>query len=176
MQTKSDRSGVRYGGDIMTTDATTTPSSCIFCAIIAGQSEASFVYEDDTVVAFMSLHPVTTGHLLVVPRTHTARLDDVEPTVCARVWSVGNDMARALRRSTLRCDGINLFVCDGEAAFQTVPHFHLHVIPRHADDEWQVNPEDGAPRERTLLDAEARAIKDASHPLRAPRRSGIMAP
>jgi diadenosine tetraphosphate (Ap4A) HIT family hydrolase len=69
-------------------------------------------------------------------------------------------MSRALRRSDMRCEGINVFLCDGEAAFQTVFHFHLHVIPRYARDGWTIIP-DEVERERSLLDSDAQAIKDA---------------
>jgi diadenosine tetraphosphate (Ap4A) HIT family hydrolase len=133
---------------------------CIFCAIVAEQSEASFVYQDATVVAFMDLNPVTPGHLLVVPREHAVGLEDLDGPTSAQVWSVGHQMARALRRSSMRCDGINVLVCDGEVAFQTVFHFHLHVIPRYAEDGWTLKAE--APeRKRSLLDSDAQAIKDA---------------
>ncbi|UWZ59747.1 HIT family protein [Dactylosporangium aurantiacum] len=74
--------------------------------------------------------------------------------------SVGHTMARALRRSTMRCEGINVLLCDGAAAFQTVFHFHLHVIPRYTGDGWTIKatpPE----RERSLLDRDAQAIRDA---------------
>ena len=60
----------------------------------------------------------------------------------------------------MRCEGINVVLCDGEAAFQTVFHFHLHVIPRHAGDGWTLKP-DPPERERSLLDSDAQAIKDA---------------
>jgi len=69
-------------------------------------------------------------------------------------------MARALRRSGMRSEGINVFLCDGEVAFQTVFHFHLHVIPRYAGDGWTINAE-SKERERSLLDSDAQAIKDA---------------
>jgi histidine triad (HIT) family protein len=144
----------------MTQDAASTAQGCTFCAIAARQAEASVVHEDETVVAFMDLNPVTPGHLLVVPRKHAAGLEDLDGATSAHVWSVGHDMARALRRSGLRCEGINVFVCDGEAAFQTVFHFHLHVIPRYAGDGWTIIPEP-AERERSLLDNDAQAIKGA---------------
>ena len=70
-------------------------------------------------------------------------------------------MARALRRSSLRCEGINVFLCDGEAAFQTVFHLHLHIIPRYAGDGWKVNPESGEEREKSLLDSDTQAVKAA---------------
>ena len=69
-------------------------------------------------------------------------------------------MARALRRSTLRCEGINVLLCDGEAAFQTVFHFHLHVVPRYVGDGWTIKAEPPE-RERSLLDSHAQAITDA---------------
>lgn len=144
----------------VTANATPGAQECIFCAIATGRAEASIVYEDDTVVAFVDLNPVTQGHLLVVPRTHAVGLEDLDPDTSAHVWSVGHHLARALRRSTLRCEGINVLLCDGAVAFQTVFHFHLHVIPRYAGDGWTLVP-DTSERERALLDADAQAIKDA---------------
>ena len=144
----------------MTEHATSAAQGCIFCAIVARQAKASVVYEDEIAVAFMALHPVTPGHLLVVPRKHAVGLEDLDGATSAHVWSVGHHMSRALRRSGMRCEGINVFVCDGEVAFQTVFHFHLHVIPRYAGDGWTISPDEGA-RERSLLDSDAYAIKDA---------------
>lgn len=144
----------------MRSDLTSAERVCAFCDIAADRAEASVVYEDETVVAFMDLSPVTPGHLLVVPREHAVGLDDLDTGVGVRVWSVGHDIARALRRSEIRCEGINIFVCDGEAAFQTVFHFHLHVIPRYVGDGWNIYPEPHE-RERSLLDSEAQIIKNA---------------
>jgi diadenosine tetraphosphate (Ap4A) HIT family hydrolase len=144
----------------MTQHATSAAQQCIFCAIAAGQAAASVVYEDETVVAFMDLNPVTPGHLLVVPRRHAVGLEDLDKATSAHVWSVGHDMARALRRSSLDCEGINVLLCDGEVAFQTVFHFHLHIVPRYAGDGWTVKAETLA-RDRLLLDSDAQAIRDA---------------
>jgi len=144
----------------MAQDATLAEQACIFCAIVVGQAEASVVYEDETVVAFMDLNPVTRGHLLVIPREHAVGLEDLDGATSAHTWSVGHDLARALRRSSMRCEGINVLLCDGEVAFQTVFHFHLHVIPRYAGDGWTLKHE--APeRERSLLDGDAQAIRYA---------------
>ncbi len=144
----------------MRQETTSAEEGCIFCAIVAREAKASIVFEDETVVAFMDLNPVTPGHLLVVPRRHAAGLEDLDGATSAHVWSVGHKMARALRRSTMRCEGINVFLCDGEVAFQTVFHFHLHVIPRHAEDGWTIIP-DPPERERSLLDSDAQAVKEA---------------
>ena len=135
-------------------------NECIFCAIVAGRAEVSLAYEDATVVVWMALHPVVPGHLLVVPRQHVVGLEDIDAATSAHVWSVGHQMARVLRRSRLRCEGINVVLCDGEAAFQTVFHFHLHVIPRYEGDGWTILP-DEVERERSLLDSEAQVIRDA---------------
>lgn len=133
---------------------------CVFCSIVAGHAEASLVHEDETVVAFMDLHPVTPGHLLVVPRAHTAGLEDLDVATSAHAWSVAHAMAGALRRSSLACEGINVLLCDGAVAFQTVFHVHLHVIPRYAGDGWTLLPGPRA-RDRALLDGDARAIRQA---------------
>ena len=143
------------------TQNATTAQRCIFCAIVARQADASVVYEDDTVVVFMDNFPVTHGHLLVVPRTHVAGLEDLDDATSAHVWSAGHDMARALRRSTIPCEGINVLLCDGAVAFQTVFHFHLHVIPRTAGDGWTLTHARAKGRDRTLLDSDAQALRDA---------------
>jgi histidine triad (HIT) family protein len=134
---------------------------CIFCAIVAGVAEASVVYEDEVVVVFMDLNPVTPGHLLVVPRTHAVGLEDLDESSAGHVWAVAHRMAKALRRSGLRCEGINVFLADGEVAFQEIFHFHLHVFPRYAGDGFTIGA-NWAGRSRDLLDADAEAIKGAA--------------
>ena len=136
---------------------------CPFCEIAAARAEASIVHQDEHAVAFMDLHPVSTGHLLVVPRAHSVGLEDLDGSVGERVWSLAHRMARTVRRSSIPADGINLLLCDGEAAFQTVFHVHLHVIPRTRDDGW-ILPSAPPPRDRELLDADARALRAALSP------------
>jgi diadenosine tetraphosphate (Ap4A) HIT family hydrolase len=144
----------------MTQNSTSAAQECIFCAIVSRQAEASVVHEDGTVVVFMDRNPVTPGHLLVVPHAHSVCLEDLDGATGSHVWSAGRDMARALRRSGTGCEGINILLCDGEVAFQTVFHFHLHVIPRYAGDGWTLKAE-SPERDRSLLDSDAQAIKDA---------------
>jgi diadenosine tetraphosphate (Ap4A) HIT family hydrolase len=134
--------------------------SCIFCAIIAGEAEASVVHRDDRAVAFMDLNPVTPGHVLVVPRVHAIGLEDLDEDTAAHVWRVGHRVGRALKRSGLRCEGVNVFLADGEAAFQEIFHFHLHVFPRFEGDSFRIDA-DWQPRARHLLDAEAHAVSSA---------------
>jgi len=105
------------------------PADCIFCAIAAGESAASVVHADDLVLAFCDLRPFTTGHTLVVPRRHAVGLSDVDDPSAARMFEVARRVAAACR-TALRCPGVNLFLADGAAAWQTVFHIHLHVIPR----------------------------------------------
>ena len=113
--------------------------ACIFCLITAGRADASRIYEDDLVVAFMDIHPVTPGHLLVVPRQHAPDLESLDQAYAARMFTVGRRLALALYRSGIRCQGANLYLADGPAAGQTVFHSHLHVIPRFAGDGFKVS-------------------------------------
>ncbi|MDH2444268.1 HIT family protein [Amnibacterium sp. CER49] len=148
----------------MSGPATSTGDGCVFCAIAAGEAEASVVHEDDEVIAFLDLHPVTPGHLLVVPKRHSVGLDDTDPDTGRRVWSVAHDLARALRRSSLRTDGVNLLLCDGAAAFQTVLHLHLHVVPRFEGDGGELMFPIGPAHDRALLERDAQAIREALAP------------
>ncbi|NAZ77758.1 HIT domain-containing protein [Kineococcus sp. T13] len=147
----------------MTPTATAAAQECIFCAIARHEAEASVVHEDESVVAFMDRYPVTPGHLLVVPRRHAVGLEDLDKITGGQVWAVAHDLARTLRRSTFHPEGINLFLCDGEAAFQTVPHLHLHVIPRYTGDGWTVeNLPKTLDRDRQRLDEDAQQIRAVS--------------
>ena len=106
---------------------------CVFCEILRGNEPASFTYQDDTVVAFMDVQPITHGHMLVVPREHAVLMAQVNETVAMRTFRVARQLASVVR-AKLGATGVNLFVADGETAFQDVPHFHVHVIPRYAND------------------------------------------
>ena len=132
---------------------------CVFCDIVAGRGPASLVHSDETVIAFLDLRPVTTGHLLVIPRAHAAFLADLDPAVGGLMFGVAQRMAAALRRSGLRCDGVNLFLADGEAAFQEVFHVHLHVIPRPPGDGFRIRAK-WRPPARAELDLVAARVRD----------------
>ena len=133
---------------------------CIFCEILRGNSPASFTYEDDTVVAFMDVQPITHGHMLVVPREHAVLMSDVNETVAMRTFRVARKLSSVVR-TTLGASGVNLFVADGETAFQDVPHFHVHVIPRFPNDGFGLTfPERyGQPPQRAELETIAAAIR-----------------
>ncbi len=132
---------------------------CTFCRIIAGQSEASFVYRDEIVSAFMDIQPINPGHLLVAPNRHASNLGEVEDHVGGHMFIVGKILALALRQSELRCDGVNLFVADGAAAGQTEFHSHLHVVPRFEGDGFRFHFPPGYTREASRADLDAIAAK-----------------
>lgn len=109
--------------------------SCVFCAIVAGESPSFRVYEDETTLAFLDIRPITRGHTLVIPKAHAQDLTDLKPDDAAALMTVGQRIANAMRDSELRSDGTNLALNDGRVAFQTVMHAHLHVVPRRTGDK-----------------------------------------
>jgi histidine triad (HIT) family protein len=138
-------------------------ADCVFCAIVRGDAPATFVHQDDLVVAFMDIRPVQPGHVLVVPRTHAKLIPDLDAPSLTRLWSVAIDMNRTLRDSTLPVEAVSIYVADGEAAGQEVAHVHIHLIPRRGHDGfgfrfpvgYGVNPP------RTELEAIASQIRHA---------------
>ena len=109
-------------------------SNCLFCGIIAGSVPATFVHRDAQISVFMDIQPINTGHLLVIPNLHATYLADLNPDVGAFMFRVAQRMTHALRHSGLPCEGVNLFLADGEAAMQEIFHVHLHVFPRVRGD------------------------------------------
>lgn len=107
---------------------------CPFCRILSGEMPGTFVHRDEHCSAFMDIQPVNPGHILVVPIRHAAHLVDLDGPTAGHIMQIGQKLAAALRRSGLRCEGVNLFLADGEAAMQQVLHVHLHVLPRFAGD------------------------------------------
>jgi len=110
------------------------PKPCIFCEILAGRAEGSVVLRDEVCAVFVDIRPVNEGHLLVVPIEHGALLDELPASTASHLMMVARRVGSALRASSLRCDGFNLLLADGEAAGQEVFHCHLHVIPRFGGD------------------------------------------
>lgn len=121
-------------------------TDCVFCRIVAGQSPVSAFYEDDVVLGLMTIGPVTTGHAMVIPKRHFAYLADMDEETGRHLWTVTHRAAEAIRHSGVRCEGVNLFLADGEAAFQEIFHVHMHVFPRYRGDpfklvaDWDVHP------------------------------------
>ncbi len=125
---------------------------CIFCSIVSGTAPASVVHETDRVIAFMDIAPVTPGHMLVIPKAHSADLVDVDPADAAEMMTAAQRMDAALRSSTVPTEGVNLFYADGEAAGQEVFHAHLHVFPRFAGDGFGLTVRTSAPPPRAEPD------------------------
>ncbi|PYM60763.1 MAG: HIT family protein [Candidatus Rokuibacteriota bacterium] len=120
---------------------------CVFCRIRDGQIPSTRLYEDERTLAFMDINPLTDGHCLVVTRAHAPTLFDVDLADLTAAIATAKRIAEALRRA-LAPDGLNLLQANGEAAFQSVSHFHLHLIPRRSRDgkgfDWPLVPGDRA--------------------------------
>ena len=138
-------------------------SNCVFCDILAGKRPASIVFRDEVCCAFMDIQPVNPGHVLVVPVEHAACLAKLDAETGAHVFRTSQRVAGALRKSGLRCEGVNLFLADGAVAGQEVFHVHLHVLPRYAGDGFglRFGPEYGAMPARGELDEAAERIRGA---------------
>jgi histidine triad (HIT) family protein len=115
-------------------EAEEAPSdSCLFCGIVAGSIPSQTIDSDEITVAFMDINPATPGHALVVPRRHSTDLLDVQPDDLAATTSAAQRLARRMTE-VLDADGVNLINACGAAAWQSVFHFHIHVVPRYEDD------------------------------------------
>jgi histidine triad (HIT) family protein len=129
---------------------------CIFCKIVAGELPARIVDEDELTVSFMDINPATRGHALVVPRRHARDLLSVEGDDLAAVAAAAARLA-ARMSERLGAVGINLLNSCGAAAWQTVFHFHVHVIPRYADDPLRL-PWTPAPGDAREIEAAAQEL------------------
>ncbi len=112
--------------------------NCIFCKIVAGQTEVEKIYEDDLIIAFLDISPINPGHILVIPKEHTASPSSLSEQISGRIFHVASRLGLALKKA-LNADGVNLHLSDGICAGQTVAHTHLHVIPRYTDDAFHWN-------------------------------------
>ena len=116
---------------------------CVFCKIIDGQLPSMKIDEDDRTLTFMDIHPLSSGHCLVVPKQHAATIFETEVRDLEATMVSAKRVALAIQEA-LRPDGLNVLQANGAAAFQSVPHFHLHLIPRWTDDgkgfDWTVVP------------------------------------
>ena len=106
---------------------------CLFCKIVAGDVPAARVHEDERTIAFMDINPATRGHALVIPREHSPDLLAISSEDLAAVGLSAQRLAGRLQQR-LSADGVNLLNSCGAVAFQTVFHFHMHVIPRYTGD------------------------------------------
>jgi histidine triad (HIT) family protein len=130
---------------------------CIFCGIVAGEIPAQIVAEDERTVSFMDINPATRGHVLVVPRHHARDLLEIEPDELEAVVVAAQRVAVRMPER-LGAAGVNLLNSCGRDAWQTVFHFHMHVIPRYPDDPLRLpwTPGEGDPEE---IKAAAQALR-----------------
>ncbi|HET8706485.1 MAG TPA: HIT family protein [Pseudomonadales bacterium] len=109
-------------------------SDCIFCDIIKKAQPASIVHEDEHTLAFMDIFPNRPGHVLIVPKLHQQYVAQLDAATRAHLFETANRVANAVRQSSLKPDAVHFLVNDGVAAHQTVPHVHMHVLPRYKGD------------------------------------------
>ena len=118
---------------------------CVFCKIRDGQIPSMKIYEDEATLAFMDINPVNTGHCLVVTRRHAPTIWDADVADLQAAIATAQKVAIALA-AAVKPDGLNMLQANGAAAFQSVPHFHLHLIPRWVRDgkgfDWKLVPGD----------------------------------
>ena len=123
-------------------------NDCIFCRILSGELPAHFVYQDDLVVAFLSLEQPNPYKVLVIPREHVENVYDLNDEQASAIFKATVKIARGVR-DVSKCDGMNLMQSNGEAGLQDVFHFHLHILPRFYGDsiifDWDNSP---APQEK----------------------------
>ena len=110
-------------------------TDCIFCKIIEGQIPSAKVYEDEDVYAFLDITQVTPGHTLVIPKTHVANIFEYDEELAAAVFSRIPKIARAVKAMNPDVKGVNILNNNGEVAFQSVFHSHIHLIPRYKHEE-----------------------------------------
>src|SRR3954454_14522546 len=113
--------------------APTAGGRCLFCSIVAGTTPAEIVHEDEYAIAFMDIHPMTDGHVLVVPRRHSRDLFDIPTEDLTGTFEAARAVA-AILTETFEPLGFNLIQNNGAAAHQTQFHFHVHVVPRYGHD------------------------------------------
>jgi len=122
-------------------------SDCVFCKIRDGQIPATKIYDDERTMVIMDINPINSGHCLVITKAHAATVWDAEPADLQAAITTAKKVAMSIR-DTLKPDGLNMLQANGPAAFQSVPHYHLHLIPRWENDgkgfDWTLVPGDRA--------------------------------
>ena len=120
-------------------------TDCVFCKIIEGEMPSMRVYEDDRTLAIMDINPLNSGHCLVISKAHAPTLWDADPVDLQAAIAAAQKVAVALK-TVVKPDGLNMLQANGAAAFQSVPHYHLHLIPRWNNDgkgfDWSLVPGD----------------------------------
>ncbi|MCC7357257.1 HIT family protein [Candidatus Uhrbacteria bacterium] len=118
-------------------------NDCLFCKIIAHEIPCDMVYEDETCMSFLDIHPVNKGHVLIVPKQHCLGSHDADPEVLSKLMLAIQKIAQAMMNATT-APAYNIFQNNGIEAGQVIPHLHFHLIPRFAHDghlQWHGNVE-----------------------------------
>jgi histidine triad (HIT) family protein len=122
-------------------------TACVFCRIIDGELPSMRIYEDERTIVIMDINPLNSGHCLVITKAHAPTLWDADPVELQAAITTAQKVAAALK-TAVKPDGLNMLQANGPAAFQSVPHFHLHLIPRWNNDgkgfDWPLVPGDRA--------------------------------
>ena len=135
---------------------------CVFCQIVSGEIPAHGVYDDEHVLAIMDIGHVNPGHTLVLSKTHVETMEDADEDLAAHMFRIANRIAKALKVAH-PAEGSTILQANGPAGFQTVPHFHLHVLPRHPDDGVDLSwPTKNPPQEE--IAANAKVLRRALEP------------
>ncbi len=108
--------------------------NCIICQLVNEEIEVTKVYEDDLVAAVMDIQPINLGHLFISPKKHIEFASELDEELGVHIFRIAMKLANALRKSGLKCEGVNIFLADGEVAGQEIRHVHCHVIPRIRGD------------------------------------------
>ena len=143
--------------------------SCIFCQIIAGELPASVVHEDEQCLAFMDIHPLGRGHVLVVPKVHAVQVTELPAATTDHLFHWANRILQAQRALGWGIGGSHILLNDGKTANQTVPHVHVHIIPRERGETFKtlgrlalhVTGLFGPAVARQTLDDQAQALRRA---------------
>lgn len=129
--------------------------SCIFCKIVQKEASSSIVYEDEKVIAFMSIQPINVGHTLVVPKKHYENIYEIPEDEVAYLYRIVKKLSHAVRKA-IKAEGIRIVQNNGEAAGQVIFHLHVHIIPMRKDRQWAHYPEN----------RDAEALKDDAQKIR----------
>lgn len=108
---------------------------CIFCKIISGEIPSYKVYEDDDVLAFLDITQVTPGHTLLVPKKHVSDIFEYDADLAAKVFAKVPELARAIKAINSDIKGMNILNNNGQVAYQSVFHSHIHLLPRYSSDD-----------------------------------------
>jgi histidine triad (HIT) family protein len=136
-----------------------TDANCVFCKIVAGQLPSFKLLEDEATIAFMDINPVNPGHALAVAKGHWPTVDVIPADVLAAVARTAQKIAKA-SIAALKPAGVNLVQANGAAAGQSVPHLHIHIMPRRPGDDVSLNWEP-KPGDRAEIEAVCRKLKAA---------------